>query len=205
MTARPLYLALFSVLYLFSCKQHPAEHKNINHVLAKKSVSQSDLPREFAEHISTKETHVLKDSLKNIELLIANREQKISRFPCSDCHNPDKQLSQLENPHKEIILNHGNNGKVTSCQNCHGEKTNKASLYSLEGENISYNHVYELCGQCHYKAQRDWVGGSHGKRLSGWGEKRVQQNCTGCHNPHSPLMPHKWPVIQPQSHEVAHD
>jgi nitrate/TMAO reductase-like tetraheme cytochrome c subunit len=52
---------------------------------------------------------------------------------------------------------------------------------------------YQLCAQCHNSQVKDWVGGAHGKNLSGWKSARVSKLCVECHNPHSPALDKRWP------------
>ncbi|MGB5884125.1 MAG: hypothetical protein WBG28_08515, partial [Desulfobulbales bacterium] len=63
----------------------------------------------------------------------------------------------------------------------------------MEGKQIDFDHSYLLCGQCHFRPKRDWLGGAHGKRVTYWAGKRVVMNCTSCHNPHSPAFKTKMP------------
>ncbi len=64
----------------------------------------------------------------------------------------------------------------------------KGSRFSggyARGQKIDFDHSYQLCGQCHFRQKRDWLGGAHGKRETYWAGERVVRNCTSCHNPHS--------------------
>lgn len=132
---------------------------------------------------------------------VAARSAAIERFPCSRCH--DRPLTQVQQAaaaagkkaaHWEIKLNHAAAG-VMACDSCHHTNANTDSLHTLRGDAISFDHSYQLCGQCHSRQLADWTGGAHGKRLGGWAPPRVVQNCTGCHDPHSPRLKSRWPSV----------
>ena len=122
------------------------------------------------------------------------RNDKIERFKCSQCHN-NKEVKvswAAEIAHGNIFLDHGGQEKPLSCFTCH--KEDERDFLEIEsGLKVDMNHSYQLCGQCHFRQRKDWVGGAHGKRVSYWAGKRVVQNCTSCHSPHSPLFKKRWP------------
>ena len=123
------------------------------------------------------------------------RKDKIQRFKCSQCHN-DKPVSidkAAEVAHGDIRLNHGSPDKPLSCYTCHN-KEERDYLVTEAGTKIDMDHSYQMCGQCHFRQKKDWVGGAHGKRLSYWAGQRVVKNCASCHNPHSPRFEKRWPV-----------
>ena len=123
------------------------------------------------------------------------RKERIERFKCSQCHN-NKSVSvarAAEMAHGDIILNHGSPDKPLSCYTCHN-KEERDFLVTEAGTKIDMNHSYQMCGQCHFRQKKDWVGGAHGKRLSYWAGQRVVTNCASCHNPHSPRFEKRWPV-----------
>jgi len=124
------------------------------------------------------------------------RKDKIQRFKCSQCHNnkPVKIARAADIAHGEIALNHGSEARPLSCYTCH-KKDERDFLITEEGTKIDMDHVYQMCGQCHFRQKKDWVGGAHGKRISLWAGQRVVKNCTGCHNPHSPRFEKRWPAI----------
>jgi hypothetical protein len=123
------------------------------------------------------------------------RKDKIQRFKCSQCHNnkPVKVARAAEIAHGEIALNHGSEARPLSCYTCH-KKDERDFLITEEGTKIDMDHSYQMCGQCHFRQKKDWVGGAHGKRISHWAGQRVVKNCTGCHDPHSPLFEKRWPA-----------
>lgn len=123
-----------------------------------------------------------------------SRKDRIERFKCSQCHN-NKKVSiarAAETTHGDIVLVHGGNKQPLQCFTCH-DKDARDFLVTEKGVNVDLDHSYQLCGQCHFRQQKDWVGGAHGKRVSYWAGKRVVKNCTFCHNPHSPRFKKRWP------------
>jgi hypothetical protein len=123
------------------------------------------------------------------------RKDAISRFRCSVCHK-DKQVRVQDGAlftHADIKLNHGKGENELACIECHDEK-NRDFLIDKQGRQIDYDHSYQLCGQCHFRQKRDWLGGAHGKREAYWAGERVVRNCTSCHNPHSPAFETKMPA-----------
>ena len=162
-----------------------------------------------------KNAHAPFDDQKNVDAVIAlprdtvlvrtryqggrfrteTRKDKIERFTCTQCHN-NKSVSvakAAEMAHGDIRLNHGNPDKPLSCYTCHN-KEERDFLVTEAGTKIDMNHSYQMCGQCHFRQKKDWVGGAHGKRLSYWAGQRVVTNCASCHNPHSPRFEKRWPV-----------
>ncbi len=132
---------------------------------------------------------------------VAARTAQLERFPCSRCH--DRPLAQVRQSaaaagkkaaHWEINLKHAP-ATILACDSCHQTNTNTDSLRTLRGDPVEFDHSYQLCAQCHSRQFNDWTGGAHGKRLGGWAPPRVIQNCSGCHDPHSPHMKSRWPSV----------
>jgi formate-dependent nitrite reductase cytochrome c552 subunit len=122
------------------------------------------------------------------------RKEKIERFKCSQCHN-NKEVRvarATEMAHGDIALDHGGQVKPLSCLTCHKENE-RDFLVTEKGMKVDMDHSYQMCGQCHFRQKKDWVGGAHGKRVSYWAGKRVVKNCTSCHDPHSPRFEKRWP------------
>jgi len=122
------------------------------------------------------------------------RKDKVERFRCSQCHNdnPVRVARAAEMAHGDIVLVHGGEEKPLSCFTCHN-KDDRDFLVTEDSVTVDMNHSYRLCGQCHFREKKDWVGGAHGKRLSYWAGKRVVKNCTSCHDPHAPRFEKRWP------------
>lgn len=123
------------------------------------------------------------------------RKNRIDRFKCSACHGNKEVMIQnaAKISHADIVITHGQKDGPENCNTCH-DPNNRDSLISTKGEPIDMDHAYEMCGQCHFRQKKDWVGGAHGKRVTFWAGKRVVQNCTSCHNPHSPRFEKRMPA-----------
>ena len=142
-----------------------------------------------------KDTVLVRTAYQGGRFRTTTRKDKIERFKCSQCHN-NKSVSvaqAAEMAHGDIRLNHGSPDKPLSCYTCHN-KEERDFLVTEAGTKIDMNHSYQMCGQCHFRQKKDWVGGAHGKRLSYWAGQRVVKNCASCHNPHSPRFEKRWPV-----------
>jgi hypothetical protein len=136
------------------------------------------------------------------QVRVALRTSSIEKYPCTKCH--DKPLAQLvarssedvkagkKKAHWNIRLHHASAG-VMNCNTCHGKGT-MDELTTLAGETAGMNHSYRVCGQCHATQLKDWAGGAHGKRLSGWAPPRVVASCASCHDPHKPALESRWPA-----------
>ncbi len=123
------------------------------------------------------------------------RKDKLERFKCGQCHN-NKTVAikgAAEMAHGVIVLEHGSQERPLSCFTCHKEDA-RDFLEPEAGVKVDMDHSYQLCGRCHFRQKKDWVGGAHGKRISYWAGKRVIKNCTSCHDPHSPLFKKRWPA-----------
>ena len=129
------------------------------------------------------------------EFRTETRKDKMQRFKCSQCHNNKavRIVRAAEIAHGEIVLNHGSEARPLSCYTCH-KKNERDFLVTEQGTKIDMDHSYQMCGQCHFRQKKDWVGGAHGKRISHWAGQRVVKNCTGCHDPHSPRFKKRWPA-----------
>ena len=122
------------------------------------------------------------------------RKDATDRFRCSVCHNNKPVLVQdgALFTHGDIIIHHGLADNALACIDCH-DAEDRDSLVDKQGRKIDFDHSYRLCGQCHFRQKRDWLGGAHGKRETYWAGERVVRNCTSCHNPHSPAFKTKMP------------
>ena len=133
---------------------------------------------------------------------VETRKDKMTRFKCSQCHNnkPVNIAKAAEVAHGDIRLNHGSPQKPLPCYTCHN-KEERNFLVTEAGTKIDMDHSYQMCGQCHFRQQKDWVGGAHGKRISYWAGQRVVKNCASCHNPHSPRFEKRWPATYSPPYE----
>jgi len=121
------------------------------------------------------------------------RKDKVRRYKCSQCHNNKevKVVKAAEMAHGDIVQVHGGREPL-ACFTCH-KKDERDFLVTEKGVKVDMDHVYQMCAQCHFRQQKDWVGGAHGKRISYWAGQRVVKNCTFCHDPHSPRFEKRWP------------
>jgi hypothetical protein len=123
------------------------------------------------------------------------RKQDIERYKCSSCHT-EKEVrgkSAFELTHGNVVINHGQEMSALSCIDCH-HPVDLDALEDKKGTKIDFDHSYQLCGQCHFRQKRDWLGGAHGKRVSYWAGDRIIFNCTTCHDPHSPRFAKRFPA-----------
>jgi len=122
-------------------------------------------------------------------------------FPCSDCHadmevNPVRRA--LEDEHVEIseMFNHASEQRW--CLDCHNPD-DRDKLKLANGDLVSFEESYNLCGQCHGTIFRDWKAGIHGKRTGEWNGKKEYRLCVHCHNPHSPKFKPLKPLPPPKN------
>ncbi|MCP3923469.1 MAG: hypothetical protein GY714_12895 [Desulfobacterales bacterium] len=122
-----------------------------------------------------------------------SRKSEITRYKCSSCHKTQKKVMKnaANITHGDIQVVHGGKNKL-ECNTCHS-KNDRNFLVTAKGTKVDFDHVYNLCGQCHFRQKKDWIGGAHGKRITYWAGERAVKNCTACHNPHSPLFKKRWP------------
>ncbi|MCP3678006.1 MAG: hypothetical protein GY721_10580 [Deltaproteobacteria bacterium] len=158
------------------------------------------------------------------EAVIKERTPQLKYYmPCTVCHNgvtvpypKDKNPRQIT-MHLDIVgedsmdLKHGR--LAIWCLDCHNA-TNRDTLISHRGEEISFNQPMRLCGKCHGQIYSDWRDGIHGKRIGNWtkGGKKRWWVCTECHNPHSvqlrrfqPIKPERAPALPKGMESAEHD
>lgn len=143
----------------------------------------------------TQETVAAREQYQGGTFRVLARKSHIVRFRCSSCHL-DKKVTAIngqELTHGNVKINHGREGNGLSCIDCHHPE-DRDFLEDKKGNKIDFDHSYQLCGQCHFRQKRDWLGGAHGKRVTYWAGERVVFNCTTCHNPHSPRFEKRYPA-----------
>jgi hypothetical protein len=125
---------------------------------------------------------------------VESRQANIKRFKCSGCHTAKSPqiAGAAAMAHGVIRIEHGEQKGRLGCFTCHKEDE-RDYLITEEGKKVAFEHSYQLCGYCHFRQKKDWIGGAHGKRVANWAGKRVIRNCTSCHNPHSPRFVKRWP------------
>ena len=122
-------------------------------------------------------------------------------FPCSECHadmevNPKRR--ELKDEHVEIskMFNHASEQRW--CLDCHNPD-DRDKLRLANGDLVSFEESYNLCGQCHGTIYRDWREGIHGKRTGEWNGKKEYRLCVHCHNPHNPRFKPLKPMPPPEN------
>ena len=132
------------------------------------------------------------------KFLVLGRLERIEKAPCDRCHRESlerlvaKQAKEPRTAHWTVELNHAADS-VMVCSTCHGREK-MTELRTVNGTPVSFNHSYQLCGQCHSRQLQDWAGGAHGKRAGGWAPPRVVYSCAECHDPHQPRLHARWPA-----------
>ncbi len=134
------------------------------------------------------------------------RKDKMERFECSSCHTDDGATinDTREAVHGNIKLNHGAVTNPDACDTCHN-MSDRNYLATEAVAKIDFDHSYQLCGTCHFRQKKDWVGGAHGKRIQNWAGKRAVLNCASCHSPHSPRFAKRWPATFSPPDDVLAD
>ena len=131
-----------------------------------------------------------------------------SGMACYACHDIKKPVSLhldtndnviLPDEHKDLVIRHGRNQRNNQCFNCH-DATNLELLRTRDGRQLKVEESTKLCASCHGPTYRDWEAGIHG-RLSGYWDRKqgatTRQDCTSCHDPHSPAFPSMKPGPAP--------
>ena len=123
--------------------------------------------------------------------------EDIPMFPCSDCHKKmeiNYTPRKLKEKHADLVVDHGNDRFW--CTACHDGK-GMDFLASKDGRPIDMDHGYLHCGECHFKAHKDWEYGVHGLRIGMWKGARVLRTCTECHDAHQPQTAPEIPIPAP--------
>lgn len=121
------------------------------------------------------------------------------RMNCARCHKPgqepyrDKSFPPGQDAHWGILVHHAGD---MDCFSCHMEE-DPAELLTVVADDATMETAYLHCGSCHETQLESWLGGAHGKRLTGWNGVRIIENCTACHNPHDPARGTTLPIAQP--------
>ncbi len=122
-------------------------------------------------------------------------------FPCSECHadmDVNTERRMLEDEHVEISESFNHASKQRWCLDCHNP-ANRDVLRLANGDLVSFEESYNLCGQCHGTIFRDWKAGIHGKRTGEWNGRKQYRLCVHCHNPHSPKFKPIKPLPPPDN------
>jgi len=186
-------LTITILVLISSCKGKENEYHNLMHKIEAESVS---YVRDSIQNQNLFDVNDLVAIDENdIHFYIQERKSNIQSYACSECHNkPVEQLHKEglgKKAHWDITIKHADT-KTMSCLSCHNSQ-NMNNLKSITGDPIDFNKSYKLCSQCHNSQVKDWVGGAHGKNISGWKSARVSKLCVECHNPHQPQIAKRWP------------
>jgi hypothetical protein len=174
---------------------HHGNHKSVFKTIESKPYEEDSIPMSSVTHLASLDT--VSVIVEGRHFAILNRENAMTSFKCSECHNEPLEELKAKKPkmgkksHWNIEMKHAN-AQTMNCNTCHNEN-NMDELHSFTNARISFNNSYQLCAQCHQQQYKDWAGGAHGKRVGGWAKPVVKNTCTNCHNPHSPSFPHKYP------------
>ncbi len=186
---------LASFLVISGCNQDGGHGGGLSAIIEEANTPFNDEEKVASVTAPTQKAGLAHAKYQGGTFQVLTRKDEIERFQCSKCHNKDevKIVQAAEMAHGDIELEHGERHKRLTCFGCH-KNDERDYLVTEDGEKIDFDHAYILCGQCHFRQKRDWQGGAHGKRVSYWAGRRVVNNCTSCHNPHSPKFPKRWPA-----------
>lgn len=188
-----ILLAICVCLIVFSCGKHKEdEYHSVKEKITEEGKHYSKVP--LSSEAFFENATLIEISEGEFQFLIPDREGQLQMYKCTECHLKPLQSMKsdaLKKAHWNIELDHAD-ATIMNCTTCHnGNDMNH--LKSLTNQQISINHSYKLCGQCHAPQYSDWKGGAHGKRIGGWAPPRASYTCVNCHNPHKPAIQSKWP------------
>lgn len=183
-----------AILVLFSsCKGKKKEYHNLMHKI------ENQTGQYTRDSIQNNASFEMKDLVlideNDIHFYIKKRKNNIQSYSCNECHS--KPVSELKKEglgkkaHWDVNIDHADT-KTMACSSCHNSE-DMNNLKSITGDPIDFDFSYKLCSQCHHQQVKDWVGGAHGKNISGWKSERVSKLCVECHNPHQPQIAKRWP------------
>ena len=122
---------------------------------------------------------------RTLPLPLRTSAREITQYPCSACHQGGRLTSTQESArHNDIDAVHPSATRG-ACSTCHAAGAVDRLALPL-GALATLDQPYRLCAQCHSGQVAAWAAGMHGKRMDGWGGRRVIMNCTDCHDPHTP-------------------
>ena len=133
----------------------------------------------------------------------------VSMLECYSCHDPesppvlelDEEGNMIWEEHRvDFDLQHGSKHRNEYCFTCHASD-NMEKLKTPDGRYLGPEESTVLCGSCHGTTLRDWEVNIHGRVNGYWnlelGEAK-RQDCTSCHDPHSPAFQSMEPAPGPQ-------
>ncbi len=126
---------------------------------------------------------------------------------CVGCHVAEEAPNECATCHREttekmhaFTLHHAEEQR--GCLDCH-DAEDRDTLRLANGEPVSFEASYRLCGQCHGPKLRDWRLGLHGKRSGEWNGRQEYLLCAHCHDPHRPRHDPVEPLPAPPRPEDA--
>ena len=192
-TFRIFIWSILSLFLLCSCGKGEKKH----HGVVEKISSENKIYQRDSVFVSEAfdQGDLIEINEGSKKFLIKNRIPEIKSFDCKECHS--KPLEELytkglgQKAHWDIKMVHADE-KTMTCLSCHnGENMNQLQTNTKVPIKLSMSH--QLCNQCHNQQVKDWIGGAHGKNISGWKSPRVSKLCVECHNPHEPALAKRWP------------
>ncbi len=131
-----------------------------------------------------------------------------ARMNCAGCHKESEEVDLewddndnliIPPHHKQPPMRHGRFGRNNDCFNCHiPDKLNK--VRTRHGEEFELKDSTQLCVSCHGTSYREWIQGVHGRLNGHWDRESgdfKRQDCTACHDPHSPAFAAVKPAPKP--------
>jgi hypothetical protein len=155
-------------------------------------------PFEVALRTPGTEGHVRAFGRAALSIALRTGTSDLTQYPCSTCHMGRRIVlrdERIPDTHVDIQPTHPRETGAT-CATCHSPD-NVELLALRAGENVTLDHAYRACAQCHFGQADAWAAGVHGKRLDGWQGRRVVMGCTDCHDPHAPALRPRLPFRPP--------
>lgn len=188
------YLFPIIILSLLGC--HFNHHESSKEKYKKLTENNSAIVE--VKEISNKDDFVHWHTDSKEKFLVKKVWSDTKEQSCKNCHQgyPLKEIQGKVHPrsHWDIQLKHATS-QVMNCKTCHNP--NKVWLFNFGQQTVNANYTAKLCLKCHFKQEKDWELGAHGKRTHGWKYEKSIYNCTFCHNPHDPSFKKRWPKIDP--------
>ncbi len=155
-------------------------------------------PFEVTRRTSLSDAHLYRRiGIRTFDLPLRTPPATLSQYPCTSCHEGLRvRTASAEPAHQNIVPVHPSL-TADDCTSCHMAE-NVERLRLPGGGTAALDQAYRLCAQCHYAPVNAWAAGIHGKRLDGWGGRRVVMNCADCHDPHTPSPIDRIPFPGPK-------
>ena len=187
------WLILLLTLLVLSCGRNKKEYHGVIDKI--ESNSQVMVVDSGAINDRFNPDELVKIADGEFSFFVQSRKNAMKNFECTECHT--EPVSKLrgeglgKKAHWDVVLVHAES-KTMNCATCHSDN-NMNELASITALTIDFDQSYQLCSQCHSKQGKEWLGGAHGKNLSGWKGPRISKQCVECHNPHQPAIASRWP------------